>query len=112
MERPDLRLEDEEWQVAVENSKWTGFGGSRSSSSNRHLDGSNSNYNALHGIPSRHAEALMRKLADYAFMATRLKASKFNLRLLRSDFSNDKAWKYHAAANEWLLSPVYDPRKP
>ena len=82
-------------------SKWTGFGGSRSSSSNGTSNGSNSNYNALQGYYRPDTpEALMRKLADYAFMLRDWKLAQSTYELLRSDFSNDKAWKYHAAANE------------
>ena len=82
-------------------SKWTGFGGSRSSSSNGTSNGSSSNYNALQGYYRPDTpEALMRKLADYAFMLRDWKLAQSTYELLRSDFSNDKAWKYHAAANE------------
>ena len=82
-------------------SKWTGFGGSRSSSSNGTSNGSNSNYNALQGFYRPDTpEALMRKLADYAFMLRDWKLAQSTYELLRSDFSNDKAWRYHAATNE------------
>jgi hypothetical protein len=82
-------------------SKWTGFGGSRASSSNGNSNGSNSNYSALQGFYRPDTpEALMRKLADYAFMLRDWKLAQSTYELLRSDFSNDKAWKYHAAANE------------
>lgn len=82
-------------------SKWTGFGGSRNTSSNGGSNGSNSNYNALQGFYRPDTpEALMRKLADYAFMLRDWKLAQSTYELLRSDFSNDKAWRYHAAANE------------
>lgn len=83
-------------------SKWTGFGGtSRSTSANGTLTSSNSNYNSLQGFYRPDSpEALMRKLADYAFMLRDWKLSQSTYELLRSDFSNDKAWSYHAAANE------------
>lgn len=42
----------------------------------------------------------MRKLADYAFMLRDWKLAQSTYELLRGDFSNDKAWKYYAAANE------------
>ena len=42
----------------------------------------------------------MRKLADYAFMLRDWKLAQSTYELLRTDFNNDKAWKYHAAANE------------
>ncbi|KAH8678664.1 ER-golgi trafficking TRAPP I complex 85 kDa subunit-domain-containing protein [Tricladium varicosporioides] len=83
--------------------KWTGFGSSsRSSSSNGSpTSGSNSNYNAGQGFYQPEApEAVMRKLADYSFMLRDWKLAQSTYDLLRSDFNNDKAWKYHAAANE------------
>jgi hypothetical protein len=42
----------------------------------------------------------MRKLADYAFMLRDFKLAQSTYDLLRSDFDNDKAWKYYAGANE------------
>lgn len=45
-------------------------------------------------------EAIMRKLADYCFMLRDWKLAMSTYELLRSDYGNDKAWKYHAAANE------------
>jgi hypothetical protein len=42
----------------------------------------------------------MRKLADYAFMLRDWKLAHSTYDLLRSDFSDSKAWKHHAAANE------------
>lgn len=45
-------------------------------------------------------EAIMRKLADYAFMLRDWKLAMSTYDLLRGDFQNDKAWKYHAAASE------------
>ncbi|KAF4618150.1 hypothetical protein G7Y89_g14956 [Cudoniella acicularis] len=84
--------------------KWTGFGGSsRNSSSNGTgaSSASNSNYDAAQGFYKPEApEAVMRKLADYAFMLRDWKLAQSTYDLLRSDFNNDKAWKYHAAANE------------
>lgn len=82
-------------------SKWTGFGSSSRSSSSNGMGGSNNNYDALQGFYRPDApEALMRKLADYAFMLRDWKLAQSTYDLLRSDFNNDKAWKYHAAANE------------
>jgi len=80
--------------------KWA-FGGSSRTSSNGVGTGSNSNYDALQGFYRPDApEAVMRKLADYAFMLRDWKLAHSTYDLLRSDFNNDKAWKYHAAANE------------
>ena len=83
-------------------SKWTGFGSSsRSSAANGNSTNPNTNYNALQGFYRPDTpEALMRKLADYAFMLRDWKLAQSTYELLRSDFNNDKAWKYHAAANE------------
>ena len=83
-------------------SKWTGFGSSsRSSSSNSTPTGSNSNYDSIQGFYRPDApEALMRKLADYAFMLRDWKLAQSTYELLRSDYNNDKAWRYHAATNE------------
>ncbi|TAQ86975.1 hypothetical protein B7494_g4708 [Chlorociboria aeruginascens] len=82
--------------------KWAGFGSSsRNSSTNGLGASSNTNYDALQGFYRPDApEAIMRKLADYAFMLRDWKLAQSTYDLLRSDFSNDKAWRYHAAANE------------
>ncbi|KAL6860592.1 hypothetical protein ACO1O0_004620 [Amphichorda felina] len=45
-------------------------------------------------------EAIMRKLADYAFMLRDWKLAHSTYDLLRPDFADFKAWKYHAAVNE------------
>ncbi|KAK6596300.1 Transport protein particle subunit trs85-2 [Botrytis cinerea] len=80
--------------------KWPGAFGS-SSRSNSNSVGSGSNYDALQGFYRPDSpEALMRKLADYSFMLRDWKLAQQIYDLLRSDFTNDKAWKYHAAANE------------
>ncbi|OTA97382.1 hypothetical protein M434DRAFT_391849 [Hypoxylon sp. CO27-5] len=77
--------------------KW-GFGsGSRTSFAG---PSSNSNYDTLGFYRHDAPEAIMRKLADYAFMLRDWKLAHSTYELLRSDFNNDKAWKYHAAANE------------
>lgn len=77
--------------------RW-GFGGSSRSS----LSGpsSGSNYEPLGFYRTDTPEAIMRKLADYAFMLRDWKLAYSTYDLLRGDFSNDKAWKYHAATNE------------
>lgn len=41
----------------------------------------------------------MRKLADFAFMLRDWKLAHSVYDLLRTDFNNDKAWKYYAAAH-------------
>lgn len=81
--------------------KWTGFGSTSRNSSSGAASGSSSNYDSLLGFYKPDTpEALMRKLADYAFMLRDYKLAQSTYELLRSDFNNDKAWKYHAAANE------------
>jgi trafficking protein particle complex subunit 8 len=84
--------------------KW-GFGGSSRSSSapgaQGSVAGSNSNYDPVQGFYRPDApEAIMRKLADYAFMLRDWKLAQSIYDLLRTDFSSDKAWEYHAATNE------------
>ncbi|WYZ45088.1 hypothetical protein EsH8_VIII_000404 [Colletotrichum jinshuiense] len=79
--------------------KWGGFG---SSSRNSVVggSGSSSNYDTLGFYRPDTSEAIMRKLADFAFMLRDWKLAHSTYDLLRSDFSDAKAWKYHAAANE------------
>lgn len=82
--------------------KWSVFGGSsRTSSNGSASNGGSGNYDALQGFYRPDTpEAIMRKLADYAFMLRDWKLAQSTYDLLRSDFNNDNAWKYHAAANE------------
>ncbi|KAI0380387.1 hypothetical protein F5Y04DRAFT_257287 [Hypomontagnella monticulosa] len=61
---------------------------------------SGSNYDSLGFYRQDTPEAIMRKLADYSFMLRDWKLAHSTYELLRGDFNNDKAWKYHAAANE------------
>lgn len=77
------------------------FGNTSRSASNGPGTSSSSNYDALQGFYRPDTpEALMRKLADYAFMLRDWKLAQSTYELLRGDFFSDKAWKYHAAANE------------
>ncbi|KAI1818386.1 ER-golgi trafficking TRAPP I complex 85 kDa subunit-domain-containing protein [Poronia punctata] len=62
--------------------------------------GSGTNYDTLGFYRSDTPEAIMRKLADYAFMLRDWKLAHSTYEILRGDFGNDKAWRYHAAANE------------
>ncbi|KAG6042288.1 hypothetical protein E4U41_000032 [Claviceps citrina] len=79
--------------------RWTGFGaGSRTSSGTS--PSSRDGYETLGYYRPETAEAIMRKLADYAFMLRDWKLAYSTYDLLRSDFSESKAWKYHAATNE------------
>ncbi|KAI1841360.1 hypothetical protein JX265_013460 [Neoarthrinium moseri] len=77
--------------------RW-GFGSTSKSSSA--TQGSGSNYDSLGFYRQDAPEAIMRKLADYAFMLRDWKLAYSTYDILRGDFSNDKAWRYHAATNE------------
>ena len=95
--------------------RWTAFGsGSRGTagSGTSPGGGASGNYDSLQGFyrPDT-AEALLRKMADYSFMLRDYKLSSSTYELLRTDYNNDKAWKYHAGANEMaaisnLLNPL------
>ncbi|KAL1902282.1 hypothetical protein Sste5346_001258 [Sporothrix stenoceras] len=83
--------------------RWAGFGSSNSNnnSSGGRGDNGSSNYDAVRGYYGAEAsEAILRKLADYAFMLRDWKLAMSTYDILRTDYTNDKAWKYHAAANE------------
>lgn len=90
--------------------KWTGFGGTSRSSSGGSLH-SRDSYDTAGYYRADSAEAIIRKLADFAFMLRDWKLAHSTYELLRSDFSESKAWKYHAAANEMaaislLIAPL------
>ena len=83
--------------------RWAGFGSNKGAASG--LSGassaSGSNYDYQRGFyPPETPEATMRQLGDYAFMLRDWKLAHSTYELLRADFSHDKAWGYHAAANE------------
>ena len=82
--------------------RWTGFGSGRGTpSAGGSSNPSGSNYDSVHGFyPPETSEATMRQLADYALMLRDWKLAYSIYDILRADFGNDKAWKYHAAANE------------
>jgi hypothetical protein len=82
--------------------RWTGFGSGRGTVSvGGGLNPSGSSYDPVRGFyPPETPEATMRQLADYAFMLRDWKLAYSTYEILRTDFGNDKAWKYHAAANE------------
>lgn len=62
---------------------------------------SGNNFDALKGYYRPDTpEAVLRKLADYAFMLRDFKLAQSTYDILCTDFKNDKAWKYHAGANE------------
>jgi len=104
--------------------RWTPFGSTRTSSSPvpglQSAGPGNTNYDSLQGFYRPDVpEALMRKLADYAFMLRDYKLAYSTYDLLRQDYENDKAWKYYAGANEMaaisallLTSPSSSKTKP
>ena len=85
--------------------RWAGFGSNKGAASG--LSGasnaSGSNYDYQRGFyPPETPEATMRQLGDYAFMLRDWKLAHSTYDFLRADFSHDKAWSYHAAANEMV----------
>ena len=83
--------------------RWTGFGSSKSGNASSGGVGGppGSNYDARDGFyPPDAPEAIMRQLADYAVMLRDWKLALSTYDAVRSDFGHDKAWAYHAAANE------------
>ncbi|KAK1254471.1 hypothetical protein MKX08_008466 [Trichoderma sp. CBMAI-0020] len=83
--------------------RWTGFGSSSRSSSSGNsisINTSKDGYDPSGFYRADTSEAIMRKLADFAFMLRDWKLAHSTYDLLRSDFSESKAWKYHAATNE------------
>jgi len=77
-----------------------------STSSSRNSTSSSSNYDPLsQSYPPSSPEAQMRKLADYAFMVRDWRLAHSIYELLRTDFNNDKAWKYHAGAQVFHSPP-------
>ncbi|OCT45390.1 hypothetical protein CLCR_05521 [Cladophialophora carrionii] len=92
--------------------RWTNIGGSSRSSSSASNVGTSGNYDSLQGTYRYDApESLLRKLADYAFMLRDYKLAASTYEILRGDYSNDKAWKHLAGANEMcctatLLNPL------
>ncbi|KAL8972597.1 MAG: hypothetical protein Q9183_000455 [Haloplaca sp. 2 TL-2023] len=93
--------------------RWTAFGSSRGSNAapTSSQTSSNSNFDPDRGYyPPESPEAIMRQLADYALMLRDFKMAYSTYDNLRADFSNDKAWTYHASASElavvsYLLIP-------
>ena len=93
--------------------RFAGFGSVRGSSPNplTSSNSSSSNFDAREGFykPDT-SEAMMRQLADYAFMLRDWKLAYKTYDVLRVDFETDKAWAYYAAVNEMcaisiLLAP-------
>ena len=97
--------------------RWAGFGSNKgaTSGSSGASNASGSNYDHQRGFyPPETTEATMRQLGDYAFMLRDWKLAHSTYDLLRADFNHDKAWSYHAAANEMaaitslLVSQTYN----
>ncbi|KAL8897150.1 MAG: hypothetical protein Q9207_007355 [Kuettlingeria erythrocarpa] len=90
--------------------RWTTFGASKASSSAA-ATASNSNFDPVKGYyPPESPEVTMRQLGDYAFMLRDFKLAFTTYDSIRTDFSTDKAWLYHASATElacvsYLLIP-------
>ncbi|KAE8313326.1 ER-golgi trafficking TRAPP I complex 85 kDa subunit-domain-containing protein [Aspergillus transmontanensis] len=97
--------------------RWAGFGSGSRSSLIGSSGGTSGNYDLAHGFYKPDVpEAILRKMADFAFMLRDWKLSASTYELLRSDYANDKAWKYHAGAHEMcavsmLLNPLSMPGK-
>lgn len=83
--------------------RFAGFGSTKGSGSGTSPSSSQSgsNFDTLQGYYSpATSEATMRQLADYAFMLRDWKLAYTTYDFMRADFGTDKAWMYHAAANE------------
>lgn len=95
--------------------RWAGFGSSSRSSGIS--GGASGNYDTTRGFYKPDTpEAILRKMADFAFMLRDFKLAASTYELLRSDFGNDKAWRHHAGAHEMcaistLLNPLSAPAK-
>ncbi|KAL8666346.1 MAG: hypothetical protein Q9202_001617 [Teloschistes flavicans] len=85
--------------------RWTGFGSSKGSNGpTANQVSSSSNFDVDRGFyPPEAPEAILRQLADYAFMLRDFKLAYTTYDSLRTDFSNDKAWTYHASASEMAV---------
>jgi hypothetical protein len=92
--------------------RWAGFGASSRSGASGSTGGVSGNYDASAGFYKPEVpEAILRKLADFSFMLRDWKLAASTYDLVRSDYANDKAWKYHAGAHEMcavsmLLNPL------
>jgi hypothetical protein len=91
--------------------RWTPFGSGNKSAANSAGGNNSTNYDPVLGVyDPTSPEAMMRKLADWAFMLRDFKLAQSTYDLLRSDFEHDSAWKYYAGANEMcLVSTLLNP---
>ena len=92
--------------------RWTGFGSSSRSGVGGSSGGNSGNYDTERNFYRQETpEAILRKMADFAFMLRDWKLASSTYEMIRSDYGNDKAWKYHAGAHEMcavstLLNPL------
>ena len=83
--------------------RWAGFGSSKASNGvgGGNSSSAGSNFNSRLGFYTpESAEAIMRSLADYCAMLRDWRLAHSTYDFVRSDYNHDKAWAYHAAANE------------
>ncbi|KAL8656946.1 MAG: hypothetical protein Q9226_002417 [Calogaya cf. arnoldii] len=83
--------------------RWTGFGSAKgvSTAAAPGQSSPHSNFDPSRGYYLPEApEVIMRQLADYSFMLRDYKLAYSTYDSVRTDFGNDKAWAYHASANE------------
>jgi trafficking protein particle complex subunit 8 len=77
------------------------FSSSRTMSGTFGQSSSGSSYDSLQGYYRPDTpEAVMRKLADFAFMLRDIKLAQSTYDSIRADYNNDKAWKHQAGASE------------
>ena len=80
--------------------RWNAFGSGRSSKA-APTSSSGSNFDARSGVYLPDSlEAVMQRLAGYSFMLHDWRLSSSVYDMLRSDFTDDKAWRHSALANE------------
>ena len=82
--------------------RWTGFGTTRGTKTPPNgTSSTGNNYNTSQGFyTSDSPEAIMLRLADYAFILRDWRLSASIYEILRTDFGDDKVWKYHAIVSE------------
>ena len=89
--------------------RWTGFGSGRGSSpsptGSNNSKNANFNYSEGYYLPES-PEAVMQKLADYAFMLRDWKLSSSVYDLLRTDFADDKAWTHQAFVSQMAVTSL------
>ncbi|EEQ84425.1 uncharacterized protein BDCG_01230 [Blastomyces dermatitidis ER-3] len=91
--------------------RWAGFGANTRSSGGAYGSGSGTNYDSQGFYKPDAPEAILRKLADFAFMLRDWKLASSTYELVKGDYGHDKAWRYQAGAHEMcavstLLNPM------